>query len=102
MQSALGAQGDAVGIVGIGGTLHDAGDLTKLLYDKGMDAHFTEACIAHIADKSYSAKYGARNMRRFIQTEIEDKIAAELIAARGLLSEITVDCVDDTLRITAE
>ena len=78
------------------------GDLTKLLYDKGMDAHFTEACIAHIADKSYSAKYGARNMRRFIQTEIEDKIAAELIAARGLLSEITVDCVDDTLRITAE
>ncbi len=77
------------------------GDLTKLLYDKGMDAVFTEACIAYIADKSYSAKYGARNMRRFIQTEIEDKIAAELIAARGMISEITIDGDENGIRVTA-
>lgn len=77
------------------------GDLTKLLYDKGMDAHFTDACISYIADKSYSAKYGARNMRRFIQTEIEDKIAAEIIAARGILSEITVDSDENGIKVTA-
>ena len=76
-------------------------DLTRLLYDKGMDAVFTEACIAQIADKSYSAKYGARNMRRYIQMEIEDKIAAEIIAARGVVSEITVDSDGDGLRVTA-
>ena len=66
-----------------------------------MDAVFTDACIAYIADKSYSAKYGARNMRRFIQTEIEDRIAAEIIAARGLLSEITVDSDGTGLKVTA-
>ncbi len=77
------------------------GDLTKLLYDKGMDIHFTDAAIAHVADKSYSVKYGARNMRRFIQTEIEDKIAAEIIAARGLLSEITVDSDESGIKVTA-
>ncbi len=76
------------------------GDLTKLLYDKGMDAHFTEACIADIADKSYSAKYGARNMRRYIQTEIEDKIAAEIISARGLISELTVDADENGIKVT--
>ncbi len=77
------------------------GDLTKLLYDKGMDASFTEACIADIADKSYSAKYGARNMRRYIQTEIEDKIAAEIISARGLISEITIDADETGIKVTA-
>ncbi len=76
-------------------------DLTKLLYDKGMDARFTEACIADIADKSYSAKYGARNMRRYIQTEIEDKIAAEIISARGLISEITIDADETGIKVTA-
>ncbi|MGN1346950.1 MAG: AAA family ATPase [Eubacteriales bacterium] len=77
------------------------GDLTKLLYDKGMDAHFTDACIAYIADKSYSAKYGARNMRRFIQVEVEDKIASEMIASRGMISEITIDSDGNEVTIEA-
>ena len=77
------------------------GDLKRVLYDKGMDATFTEACIAYIADKSFSSKFGARNMRRFIQTEIEDRIAAEIIAARGMLSEIIVDSDGESLRVTA-
>jgi hypothetical protein len=40
-------------------------------------------------------------MRRFIQAEIEDKIAAELIAARGMISEITVDSDENGIRVTA-
>ena len=33
-----------------------------------------------IAEKSYSRKYGARNMRRYIQREIEDRLAELIIA----------------------
>ena len=49
-------------------------DLVSILEKKGIDASFTEAARDYVAEKSYSAKYGARNMRRFIQTEIEDKV----------------------------
>ena len=67
------------------------GDLKTLLEKKGIAAEFTDAARDFVAEKSYSAKYGARNMRRFIQTEIEDKIAERLIAARGELSALTID-----------
>ena len=47
----------------------------------------TDEVYTLLADKAYSVKYGARNLRRLIQTEIEDR-AAELIIA-GYDSKIT-------------
>jgi ATP-dependent Clp protease ATP-binding subunit ClpA len=44
--------------------------------------------------KGYSVTYGARNLRRLIQKEIEDAIAAQLIARRGQGVE--------TIRLSAE
>ncbi|MBR4336594.1 MAG: hypothetical protein IKP74_09095, partial [Clostridia bacterium] len=35
---------------------------------------------AVIAERSFSLKFGARNMRRFIETEVEDPIANAVIA----------------------
>ena len=70
------------------------GDLKKALNEKGISAVFTEKCIAYVADKSYSVKYGARNMRRFIQTNIEDLIAEEIITRKGDINAISVDCPD--------
>ena len=66
-------------------------EMTSLLADKGIKASFTDAAVAYIAEKSFSTKYGARNMRRFIQTEIEDKVAEAVIAARGDVTAISVD-----------
>ncbi len=66
-------------------------DLAKVLEKKGITSTFTDACRDYIAEKSFSTKYGARNMRRFIQTEIEDKIAEKLVEKRGLIYELTVD-----------
>ena len=48
---------------------------TKLVYDEGL--------LKFIAEKSYSEKYGARNMRRFIEKEIEDRIANVVIENNG-------------------
>ncbi|MBP3377152.1 MAG: ATP-dependent Clp protease ATP-binding subunit, partial [Clostridia bacterium] len=66
-------------------------DLCGALAKKGINATFTDAAAGFVAEKSYSAKYGARNMRRFIQTEIEDKVAEKLIAARGVLDYVEID-----------
>ncbi len=70
------------------------GDLKALLEKKGIAAEFTDAARDTVAEKSYSAKYGARNMRRYIQVEIEDRIAEKMIASRGELTSIKIDAQD--------
>lgn len=54
-------------------------DLAKVLFDKGIKLTFTREEAGLIAEKGYSEKYGARNLRRLIQTDIEDVVAAEII-----------------------
>ncbi len=66
-------------------------DLCTALSKKGINASFTPAASAHVAKESYSAKLGARNMRRYIQTEIEDRIAEKLISCRGVLETVVID-----------
>ena len=66
-------------------------DLGGVLGKKGIEFTFTDACRDLVADKSYSEKYGARNMRRYIQTSIEDKIAELLVMRRGDVKAITAD-----------
>ncbi len=55
-------------------------ELRDALCEKGIKFAWTDEAAAHIASKSYSRKYGARNLRRFIQTEVEDKLAGEIIS----------------------
>ena len=71
--------------------------LTKLknhMDDKGTRLTYGEEVLSFIADKSYSEKFGARNMRRFIQTELEDRIAELIISSRGNLSAVSADVVN--------
>lgn len=59
------------------------GDLASVLAEKGIKFEYSDEAATLVAERSYSAKYGARNMRRFIQREIEDKLAEEIIADHG-------------------
>ena len=54
------------------------GELAKALSDRGIELKYTEEARNYIAEQSYSEKYGARNMRRYIEKNIEDE-AANLI-----------------------
>ena len=54
------------------------GELACSLKEKNITLDYTQDVIRKLSDMSYSVKYGARNLRRTIQTEIEDK-ASELI-----------------------
>ena len=54
-------------------------DLKLALEEREISFSFTDEVCDFIAEKSYSRKFGARNMRRFIQTEIEDRLANAII-----------------------
>lgn len=47
--------------------------------EKGIRVTFDAQVLAKIADESYSEKYGARNMRRYIEKNVEDLLANALI-----------------------
>ena len=76
------------------------GDLSKVLWEKGIVLRYTDAVPAYIAEKSFSTKYGARNMRRFISREIEDVAAEKIISGYDKhISEISVDAAGGCLSI---
>ncbi len=54
-------------------------DLQQALSERGIDFTWDESVIDALVKKSYSVTYGARNLRRTIQKELEDPIAQKII-----------------------
>jgi ATP-dependent Clp protease ATP-binding subunit ClpA len=55
-------------------------ELTEALGERSITFTYTSGAAECIARNSYSTKYGARNMRRYIQRHVEDPLAEALIA----------------------
>ena len=55
------------------------GELKSSLAEKGISFTWDEALLDYLVKKSYSVTYGARNLRRQIQKDLEDNIATKLI-----------------------
>lgn len=73
------------------------GELRDTLSIKGISVSWTSAAAAYIAEHSYSRKFGARNMRRYVQTHVEDEIADLLIRGYGQsISAVNIDVPADT------
>ena len=76
------------------------GDLAKALRERGISLQYSERVPQFVAEKSFSAKYGARNMRRYISREIEDVAAEKIISGyQKTVSEIFIDVADDVFVI---
>ena len=72
------------------------GELRDTLAARDIKVSWTEAAQEYVADRSYSRKFGARNMRRYVQTHIEDGIADELIRRYGeTVTAVTIDAPGD-------
>ena len=54
-------------------------ELQQSLEDKSLHFTWEEAVEDYLVKKSYSAAYGARNLRRTIQKELEDEMAGQII-----------------------
>ena len=69
--------------------------LQKRIHDLGIELDFTDAAITELAKEGFDKTYGARPLRRAIQSKIEDKLS-ELILDKtiGEGSKCTVDFAD--------
>jgi len=56
-------------------------ELKLALNERNIMFEYSPAAAEYIADKSFSQKFGARNMRRYIQTEVEDRLAEAIISS---------------------
>ncbi len=54
-------------------------DLRTAMAERGTSLTWDESVITYLAEKGYSAAYGARNLQRLIQKDVEDAIATEII-----------------------
>ena len=74
--------------------------LTDHLIEKGIRLTYTEEALSLIADESYSEKYGARNMRRYIERNVEDPIANLIIDSMpSKIYAIAITAKDGKLKI---
>ena len=55
-------------------------ELKMALAEKGIGFSYSQPAVSYIAKNSYSHKFGARNMRRFIRSHVEDMIAEKIIS----------------------
>ncbi len=79
------------------------GQLKDTLAEKGIKLSYTDEAVRLIAESSFSEKYGARNMHRYIQKNVEDKLAEKIISdytrscSQALISakngELAVNCI---------
>ncbi len=78
-------------------------DLSAALAEKNTKFVYTDALCDYIVEKSYSKKFGARNMRRFIEKNVEDKVAELLIDSLGKMpGKITADIENSGIIIKGE
>ena len=76
-------------------------DLRAALSEKYIALTYTASAADFIARSSYSQKFGARNMRRFVQNFVEDKIAEKIVETRGSITAVSLDCKENELVIEA-
>ena len=78
------------------------GELARAMEEKQIAFTWDNALLEHLVEKSYSATYGARNLRRLIQKELEDAIAVRLIEGYAHpVSHMQATAVDGHIQLTA-
>ena len=59
------------------------GEVRDVMEEQGRELSWDKKLVDYLVAKSYSETYGARNLRRTIQKDVEDAIAAEIVERRG-------------------
>ena len=78
------------------------GELKTALAERAITLTYSDEALAHIAKASYSHKFGARNMRRYIQNHVEDALAEKIIADyQRSITHASITVADGELIINA-
>ena len=77
-------------------------ELADSLTEHGISLHWEDSVIDYLVRKSYSVTYGARNLRRTIQRDIEDGVAERIIDSyEHPVSQIRLTAAGDQIEILA-
>ena len=75
-------------------------ELKAALEEKGYHFTYDDALVDYLVKKSYSAAYGARNLRRCIQKDVEDPMAARIIESYETpITQIKVTAEDGAVKL---
>ncbi len=78
-------------------------ELKESLEARGLELTWTEAIRECLVNKAYSVTYGARNLRRTIQKELEDPISEKIIDSfENPISRISIDASGENITVTAQ
>ena len=78
-------------------------ELGEVMAAKGIALRYEDALVDYLVKRSFSQTYGARNLRRTIQKEIEDVVAAKIVdELRGNAKAITLGSDGEKVIVTAE
>ncbi len=78
-------------------------ELDAVMKEKNIAFSYDGSVLDYLVKKSYSAAYGARNLRRQIQKDLEDPIAAKLIQRYAdPITVISLSANGETLNITTD
>ena len=75
-------------------------ELRTSLRDKGYTFRYDDALVDYLVEKSYSITYGARNLRRLIQKELEDPMASRIIDSfEHPITQISATAADGAVQL---
>ncbi len=77
-------------------------EVRTAMAERGMTLHWTPAVIDYLVRKGYSETYGARNLRRAIQRDVEDAIASAVVAQRKAAGDVAIDAQNDRIVVTID
>lgn len=85
---------------GIAGLMLD--EMKSPLEEKHVSLRYTDEALKTIAHKAYGQKLGARDIRRVIRNEVEDKIAELLIdKGEGAVSAVAISADNGEIKVDA-
>lgn len=75
------------------------GELRTTLADKDIRLTWDDSLLGLLTEKSYSVKYGARNLRRLIEKEIENPLATAIVTGDKPLMGAHLSAVDGKVKL---
>lgn len=75
----------------------------RTIAQMGLTLEITDEAVAHLAESGFDKNYGARPVRRAIQTQVEDELAERMLAGSIAAGDhVKIDFVDDSMTFCRE
>jgi ATP-dependent Clp protease ATP-binding subunit ClpB len=79
------------------------GEISSRLHEKGISLNVTPEAVQHMAKEGYDPVFGARPLKRYLQRQLETKVARALIAGEVLEGgEVQVGVKDGELDVSVQ